>query len=63
MTGMSTSEATLAMHPHAFAVLVLQRPADERFSVDMAHDHDVDPRMVLAMLRGIVVKMEREIQG
>lgn len=54
----STATATLAMHPHAFAVVVLERPADQRFTADVAADPDIEPAMVAAMLRGIAFQID-----
>lgn len=49
----TTAEATLQMHPHAFAVIVFERPADARFTVDMVAANDVSDDMIAAMIRGI----------
>ena len=51
----TTAEVTLQRHPHAFAVIVLERPADERFGVDMVASNDVSDETIVAMIRGVAL--------
>lgn len=54
----STAEATLAMHPHAFAVIVLERPATQDFAADVAAESGLPAELLAAMLRGIAYQLD-----